>query len=55
VPAIVDYLRRTSFRAQFESKGRMRSLLAGVPTRVIVRHDPAFVGLTALARGLPVP
>jgi glucokinase len=49
VPRIVDYVRRTSFRAQFESKGRFRQYLARIQTRVIVRADPAFLGLKALA------
>ena len=49
VPTIVDYLPRSNFRARFESKGRFRAYLEGVSTRVIVRTDPAFVGLQALA------
>lgn len=49
VPRIVDYLRRTNFRAQFESKGRLRDYLRHIPTRVIVRPDPTFVGLRTLA------
>jgi glucokinase len=50
VPRIVDYIRRTNFRSHFESKGRFRAYLAHVPTRVIVRPDPAFLGLSELAR-----
>ncbi len=49
VPRMVGYLRRTAFRTQFEGKGRLRPFLARIPTRVIVRPDPAFLGLTALA------
>lgn len=49
VPKIVDYLPRTRFRAQFESKGRLSRYLAGIPTGVIIRPDPAFLGLKALA------
>ena len=48
-PRIVDYMRRTSFRAQFESKGQFREYLGRIPTRVIVRPDPTFLGLQALA------
>jgi glucokinase len=49
VPRIVHYLPRSNFRAQFENKGRFRPFLEGVSTRVIVRPDPAFLGLKALA------
>jgi glucokinase len=48
-PRIVDYMRRTSFRTQFESKGRFQDYLGRIPTRVIVRADPTFLGLQALA------
>ena len=49
VPRIVDYLPRTDFRARFESKGRFSRYLASIPTGVIVRPDPTFLGLKALA------
>lgn len=49
VPRIVDYLRRSDFRERFESKGRLRGYLERIPTRVVIRHDPAFLGLAALA------
>jgi glucokinase len=49
VPALVDYLPRSRFRAAFESKGRLRAYMEQVATRVIVRPDPAFLGLAALA------
>jgi glucokinase len=49
VPKIMSYLPRTSFRARFESKGRLQAYLARVPTRVIVRPDPTFLGLRLLA------
>jgi glucokinase len=48
-PRIVDHLHRSTFRDRFESKGRLRAWLSNVPTRVIVRPDPAFLGLMALA------
>lgn len=49
VPRIVDYLPRTAFRDRFESKGRLARYLEGISTSVIVRPDPAFLGLEALA------
>ena len=45
-----DFLRRSAFRERFEAKGRMSSYLARIPTAVIVRPDPAFLGLAYLAR-----
>lgn len=49
VPKIVDYLDRSPFREKFESKGRLHRYLAHVPTRVVTRRDPTFLGLIALA------
>lgn len=49
VPRIVDHLRRSDFRTRFEGKGRFARYLAGVSTKVIVRPEPAFLGLQALA------
>lgn len=49
VPRIVDHLPRTNFRARFESKGRFSRYLASIPTGVIMRPDPTFLGLKALA------
>lgn len=48
-PRIVDYLHRSEFRERFENKGRLRPYLACIPTRVVIRPDPAFLGLAALA------
>lgn len=50
VPRFVDHLSRSAFREQFVTKGRMRSYLERVPTRVILHPNPAFVGLMSLAR-----
>lgn len=50
VPNIVDHLPDTAFRERFEAKGRLGRHLARVPVRVILRLDPAFLGLAALAR-----
>ncbi len=49
-PRIVEYLRRSHFRDRFEGKGRLQSYLAGISTRIVIRPDPTFLGLTALAR-----
>ncbi|MBL6615215.1 MAG: glucokinase [Reyranella sp.] len=49
-PRIVDYLRRSAFRQRFEGKGRLQSYLAHVPTRIVTRPEPTFLGLVALAR-----
>lgn len=50
VPRIVDFLGRSQFRARFEAKGRFRDYLGEIPTSVIIRADPAFVGLKLLAQ-----
>ena len=47
-PRILEYLRRSDFRARFEAKGRFCDYLATIPTSVIVHPDPAFVGLVHL-------
>lgn len=47
-PRIVADLARSSFRMQFEAKGRFRDRLAEVPAYVIRRANPAFLGLAAL-------
>lgn len=49
-PRFVDHLGHSSFREHFVSKGRMRSYLERIPTRVILHPNPAFVGLMSLAR-----
>ncbi|MFO1082161.1 MAG: glucokinase [Reyranellaceae bacterium] len=49
VPGLVDFLARSAFRARFEGKGRLASYAAAIPTAVIVRPDPAFLGLRGLA------
>ncbi len=50
VPRFVDHLAGSTFRAQFEAKGRMGSYLAAIPAWVILKSDPAFIGLAAMAR-----
>lgn len=48
-PHFTDFLRRSAFRERFESKGPMSGYLARIPTAVIIRRDPAFLGLARLA------
>jgi glucokinase len=56
VPRFAEHLARSGFRACFEAKGRFREWLATIPVHVIMRPDPAFVGLAALARSdVPAP
>ena len=50
VTHIRDYLPRSQFRARFEAKGRMRDYVASIPVYLILRDDPAFIGLQSLAR-----
>lgn len=47
-PRIIDFLERSEFRARFEAKGRSRSYVERIPTKVIVHPDATFVGLQAL-------
>lgn len=47
-PRIVDFIRRSQFRAQFEAKGRFRDYLNAIPVHVIIHPAAAFVGLTSL-------
>jgi len=44
-----DYLHRSQFRARFEAKGRMSPYLSVIPVYLILRDDPAFVGLRSFA------
>lgn len=50
VPRIVEHLARSGFRDQFEAKGRLGRYLAKIPVRVILRPNPAFLGLAVFAR-----
>ncbi|MBV8397853.1 MAG: glucokinase [Acetobacteraceae bacterium] len=54
-PRLADYLAASQFRARFEAKGRLSDYTAAIPTRLIVRPDPALAGLAALARGGSYP
>lgn len=48
VPQIAHYLGRTDFHRRFNAKGRFQPYLAAIPIRVILRPEPAFLGLSAL-------
>jgi len=48
-PHIVPVLRDSSFRARFVAKGRFAEYVRQIPTAVIVRPEPTFLGLAALA------
>jgi glucokinase len=47
VPRFAARLFRSSFRRQFESKGRLESFLRDIPTSVVIRPDESFIGLKA--------
>ena len=47
VPRFADHLARSSFRTQFERKGRYESYLRNIATSIIVRPDVSFAGLKA--------
>ena len=49
VPRFIEFLAASRFRERFEAKGRFASYLAEIPVRVIVKPNPAFLGLVALA------
>jgi len=49
-PRIVDFIRRSQFRAHFEGKGRFREYLKAVPVNVITSPAAAFIGLTSISR-----
>ena len=50
-PRFPEYLAASRFRARFEAKGRFQEWLAAVPAWLVMRPDPAMVGLAAIARG----
>jgi glucokinase len=49
IPYLRDYLPLSQFRARFEAKGRMRQYVEAIPVHLILRDDPAFIGLQSLA------
>ncbi len=48
VPRLGQRFAASPFRRRFEEKGRFRSYLAAIPTRVIVHRNPALVALARL-------
>lgn len=52
-PHILPALQGASFRRRFAGKGRFAAYVEQIPTAVIVRPEPTFVGLVALAAGRP--
>ncbi len=48
VPRIASFFSQSEFRSRFETKGRMQSYLAAIPTYLIVRPLPALLGAAAL-------
>jgi len=44
-----EYLPRSQFRTRFDAKGRMSPYARAIPAYLILREDPAFLGLQALA------
>jgi glucokinase len=51
VPKILGTFVQSSFRERFEFRGRYRTYLADIPTCVVTRPTPAFLGLATLFRG----
>jgi glucokinase len=49
-PRIVNFMRRSQFRARFEAKGRFREYLKEISVNVITHPAAAFVGLTSVSR-----
>jgi glucokinase len=49
-PRLTDFLARSEFRARFESKGRLETYLASIPTSVITHPSATFLGLRSIAK-----
>lgn len=47
-PKIQNFFLSSRFRSRFEEKGRFRDYLAPVPTWLVIRRTPAFLGLAHL-------
>ena len=48
IPRILGTFVQSSFRERFEFRGRYRSYLSAIPTYVVTRPNPAFLGLKTL-------
>jgi glucokinase len=51
VPKILGTFVQSNFRERFEFRGRYRAYLSEIPTFVVTRPNPAFLGLATLFRG----
>lgn len=47
VPRFIDYLKKSDFRARFESKGRLAYITEQAPTYVITEEQPGLLGAAA--------
>jgi glucokinase len=47
-PRIVDFMRRSQFRARFEAEGRFREYLKSIPVHVITHPAAACIGLKSI-------
>jgi glucokinase len=50
IPKILGTFIQSSFRERFEFRGRYRAYLSEIPTYVVTRPNPAFLGLSTLFR-----
>ena len=50
IPKILGTFMQSSFRDRFEFRGRYRAYLTDIPTFVVTRPNPAFLGLATLGR-----
>ena len=48
IPRILGTFVQSSFRERFEFRGRYRGYLSAIPTYVVTRPNPAFLGLKTL-------
>lgn len=46
VPRLGEAFARSAFRERFEAKGRFAGYMAAIPTAVVTREHPAFLGLS---------
>lgn len=53
VPRFREFLAASAFRARFEAKGRFQEYLRIIPTRLVVKPDASFLGLTMFAEHNP--
>lgn len=50
VPRYADMFANSRFRSGFENKGRSRSLMENIPTRLILHKQPGLLGAAVVAR-----